>query len=204
VPDGSSPPRTPPRTHLDPRVYGSSTVVIPTLPHTGREGLPRRRAAPGDGQLRRAQTRRGAPLARGESSRTRALHPTSASWMNLVEVWFGTIDRQASHRGHLRLGARAQRHDPRLHRRLERPLPPRSSGQSRQTKSWPRRTVRTLQKRLTSSSFAIDSPRSRPARGTASHSDRAIAVGCTKGSAPSPVVAVESGWGMVRTTCGTH
>jgi hypothetical protein len=79
-----------------------------------------------------------------------------------------------------------------------------SSGQSPQTKSWPRPTVRTLQKRLTSSSFAIDSPRSRPARGTASHSDRAIAVGCTKGSAPSPVVAVESGWGMVRTTCGTH
>jgi hypothetical protein len=25
--------------------------------------------------------------------------PTSASWMNLVEVWFGIIDRQAIHRG---------------------------------------------------------------------------------------------------------
>jgi len=25
--------------------------------------------------------------------------PTSASWMNLVEVWFGTIERQAIHRG---------------------------------------------------------------------------------------------------------
>jgi hypothetical protein len=25
--------------------------------------------------------------------------PTSASWMNLVEVWFGIIERQAIHRG---------------------------------------------------------------------------------------------------------
>lgn len=28
--------------------------------------------------------------------------PTSASWMNLVEVWFGIIERQAIHRGTLR------------------------------------------------------------------------------------------------------
>jgi hypothetical protein len=27
------------------------------------------------------------------------LTPTSASWMNLVEVWFGIIERQAIHRG---------------------------------------------------------------------------------------------------------
>jgi hypothetical protein len=25
--------------------------------------------------------------------------PTSASWMNLVEIWFGIIERQAIHRG---------------------------------------------------------------------------------------------------------
>jgi hypothetical protein len=25
--------------------------------------------------------------------------PTSASWLNLVEVWFGIIERQAIHRG---------------------------------------------------------------------------------------------------------
>jgi hypothetical protein len=28
--------------------------------------------------------------------------PTSASWMNLLEVWFGTIERQAIHRGTFR------------------------------------------------------------------------------------------------------
>jgi hypothetical protein len=28
--------------------------------------------------------------------------PTSASWMNLVEVWFGIIERQAIHRGSYR------------------------------------------------------------------------------------------------------
>jgi hypothetical protein len=28
--------------------------------------------------------------------------PTSASWMNLVEVWFGIIERQAIHRGNFR------------------------------------------------------------------------------------------------------
>ncbi len=25
--------------------------------------------------------------------------PTSGSWLNLVEVWFGIIERQATHRG---------------------------------------------------------------------------------------------------------
>jgi transposase len=28
--------------------------------------------------------------------------PTSASWMNLVEVWFGILERQAIHRGTFR------------------------------------------------------------------------------------------------------
>jgi hypothetical protein len=28
--------------------------------------------------------------------------PTSASWMNLAEVWFGIIERQAIHRGTFR------------------------------------------------------------------------------------------------------
>ena len=50
--------------------------------------------------------------------------PTSASWMNLVEVWFGIIERQAIHRGTFASRHRPQRQDPRLHRRLERPLPP--------------------------------------------------------------------------------
>ena len=49
--------------------------------------------------------------------------PTSASWMNLVEVWFGIIEKRAIHRGTLRLRQRPQRQDPRPHRRLERSLP---------------------------------------------------------------------------------
>jgi hypothetical protein len=28
--------------------------------------------------------------------------PTSASWMNLVEIWFGIIERKAIHRGTFR------------------------------------------------------------------------------------------------------
>jgi hypothetical protein len=48
--------------------------------------------------------------------------PTSGSWLNLVEVWFSIIEKQAIPR-HLRLRQRPQRQDPGLHRRLERPLP---------------------------------------------------------------------------------
>ena len=57
-------------------------------------------AAPGDGQLRRPQARRASATG---WRRTRGSHvhftPTHASWMNLVEVWFGIIERQAIHRG---------------------------------------------------------------------------------------------------------
>ena len=31
--------------------------------------------------------------------------PKSGSWLNLVEVWFGIIERQAIHRGSFPLGA---------------------------------------------------------------------------------------------------
>ncbi len=57
--------------------------------------------------------------------------PTHASWMNLVEVWFGIIERQAIHRGTFGSRQRPQRQDPRLHRRLERPLPPLRLDQDR-------------------------------------------------------------------------
>jgi len=33
------------------------------------------------------------------AQRLRAVLPTRASWMNLVEVWFSLIERQAIHRG---------------------------------------------------------------------------------------------------------
>jgi hypothetical protein len=38
-------------------------------------------------------------MAQGQPTRAHAFTPTSASWMNLVEVWFGIIERQAIHRG---------------------------------------------------------------------------------------------------------
>jgi DDE superfamily endonuclease len=50
--------------------------------------------------------------------------PTSGSWLNLVEVWFGIIERQAIHRGHLSLRPRPHDQDPTIHRRLERPQAP--------------------------------------------------------------------------------
>ena len=49
--------------------------------------------------------------------------PTHASWMNLVEVWFGIVERQAIRRGVFKsLKDSTPRSE--LHRRLERPLAP--------------------------------------------------------------------------------
>ncbi len=45
--------------------------------------------------------------------------PTSGSWLNMVEIFFGIITRQAIRRGQLRLGAPTRRCDSPLHRRLE-------------------------------------------------------------------------------------
>ena len=53
----------------------------------------------------------------------RCTSPTSASWINLVEVWFGIIERQAIHRGSFAASPTSPAH-PHLHRRLERPLHP--------------------------------------------------------------------------------
>ena len=57
--------------------------------------------------------------------------PTSGSWLNLVEVWFGIIERQAIPPRHFRLRQRPQRQNPRLPRRLERPLSPLRVDQNR-------------------------------------------------------------------------
>jgi len=76
---------------------------VPGVPQAGRARLPRRRQrpsiAPGDGQLRRPQARRGPRLAGREPRIQVHFTPTSGSWMNLVEVWFGIIEKQATHRG---------------------------------------------------------------------------------------------------------
>ena len=57
------------------------------------------RAAPGDGQLRRPQAQE-RPRVAGRAPRFKVhFTPTHASWMNLVEVWFGLVERQAVRRG---------------------------------------------------------------------------------------------------------
>jgi transposase len=48
--------------------------------------------------------------------------PTSGSWLNMVEIFFGIITRQALRRWHLHLGQRPHRRNRELHRRLERAL----------------------------------------------------------------------------------
>ena len=49
--------------------------------------------------------------------------PTSGSWLNLVEVWFSIIDRPSHPPRHSPINPRPHDQDPRLHQRLERPLP---------------------------------------------------------------------------------
>jgi hypothetical protein len=41
-------------------------------------------------------------LARGEPRVCTCTSPTSASWMKMVKIWFGIIERQAIHRGTFR------------------------------------------------------------------------------------------------------
>jgi transposase len=75
--------------------------------------------------------------------------PTSASWLNLVEVWFGIIERQAIHRGTFRsvkeLNAKIRTFidgwNDRCHPFVWTKTP---------DQSWRKPTVRTLQKRATS------------------------------------------------------
>ena len=45
--------------------------------------------------------------------------PTSGSWLNLVEVFFGIITRQAIRRGSFNSVKRTRRRHPRVHRRLQ-------------------------------------------------------------------------------------
>ena len=69
------------------------------LKHVAR-AYPDPRAAPGDGQLRHPQTARGPKAWLAANPRIHVhFTPTSGSWLNLVEVWFGIIERQAIRRG---------------------------------------------------------------------------------------------------------
>ncbi len=69
------------------------------LKHLAR-AYPDQRAAPDHGQLRHPQTARGQSDWLAANPRIHVhFTPTSGSWLNLVEVWFGIIERQAIRRG---------------------------------------------------------------------------------------------------------
>jgi transposase len=72
---------------------------IPGVPQAGRQGLPAGAAARRGRQLRHPQAPHRAGLA-GQAPRV-TLHftPTSGSWLNMVEIFFGIITRQAIRRG---------------------------------------------------------------------------------------------------------
>ena len=59
--------------------------------------------------------------------------PTHASWMNLVEVFFSIVERQAVRRGVFKSVKDLNTKTPGLHRRLERPLTPIRVDQDRRT-----------------------------------------------------------------------
>jgi hypothetical protein len=68
------------------------------LRHLAR-AYPRPATAPDHGQLHRPETSEGEGLAHSEPRIHIHFTPTSGSWLNLVEVWFSIIERQAIHRG---------------------------------------------------------------------------------------------------------
>ena len=72
---------------------------VPALPQADRQGLPAGQAAPGMRQLR--HTQHPAVIAWLARNRRITMHftPTSGSWLNLVEIFFGIITRQAIRRG---------------------------------------------------------------------------------------------------------
>jgi hypothetical protein len=79
------------------KVTSSPGVLV--LPETGRPGLHRPGAAPGDGQLATHKRIEVRDWLAANPRITTHFTPTSGSWLNLGEVWFGIIERQAIRRG---------------------------------------------------------------------------------------------------------
>lgn len=86
--------------HADSALAAVPLFVVPAVFETGRGGpiLTTGLNCICDGQLRRAQTCRGPRPARRASRGQGHFTPTSASWLSMVEIWFGIIERQAIRR----------------------------------------------------------------------------------------------------------
>lgn len=73
---------------------------VPRVPEQAREGLPPPAAARRAGQQLNALRARGQTLAGAPSpSHFHHFTPTSASWMNMVEIWFAILTKQQVRRG---------------------------------------------------------------------------------------------------------
>jgi hypothetical protein len=72
---------------------------VPRVPQAARPNLSTPAAASGLRQLRHPQAPHGPRLARPPPPHPAAFTPTSASWLNLVEVFFSIVERQALRRG---------------------------------------------------------------------------------------------------------
>ena len=72
---------------------------VPALPQAGRQDLPAAEAAHRLRQLRHPETPKRAGLAATNPRITLHFTPTSGSWLNMVEIFFGIITRQAIRRG---------------------------------------------------------------------------------------------------------
>ena len=82
--------------------------------------------------------------------------PTSGAWLNLVEVWFGIIERQAIHRGTFRSVRDLMI---KIRPRLERPQAPVHLDQDRRGHLWTESAVRRFQCRITRCGAAFWSAR---------------------------------------------
>ena len=125
---GTAPPpcsprwRSPPGRSPTPATRGTATRS--SCASSNRSRRPTRgRSCTRAGQLRHAQTPDVTPGWRSNPRITLHFTPTSGSWLNMVEIFFGIITRQAIRRGTFTSVKDLIAAIGDLHRRLERPLP---------------------------------------------------------------------------------
>jgi hypothetical protein len=136
------------RAHHQPMRWPPPSAGIPGIPQAGRPRVPAPPAAPVCNSYT-TQRHHAAPARLASHPRIR-LHftPTSASWLNLVEVFFSIVERQALRRGDYASGtdliAAISRFCAARNERCQ-PFP----GPSQPTKSSPSSTVKPPERRST-------------------------------------------------------